>query len=284
MLTAPLTFTQPYYCVYGTYDGYHSTPAALGEHFSQIPVLQGQLERFGELYAEAAIVFIQGDLAHVMEERRIRYLEKSDDAYWRWDDFKDDIRRVIVEAEKRFIPRPPRLVVMAEKEKSPLDKTKDALEKLRSEHPYVFASAGSALMISGSFVIVPALGILALNAIGFTAAGVAGGSLAAFIQSVFYRGATAGLFSILQSAGATAVLPATGAIAGGVSAVGAGIASLVYGSGGNSSDGTPSSSSTSADSPPPPYPGIGPTASGMPVEYSVYKSKRRASTSRADFS
>jgi hypothetical protein len=64
---------------------------------------------------------------------------------------------------------------MAEKEKTPLDKAKDGLEKLRSEHPYIFASAGSALMISGSFVIIPMLGILALNAIGFTATGVAAG-------------------------------------------------------------------------------------------------------------
>lgn len=142
-------------------------------------------------FAEAAIVFIQGDLGHVMEERRVRYLETSGDAYWVWDDFKDDIRRVIVEAEKSgslvscFLLQQAtqanlRLlrsltVVMAEKEKTPLDKTKDALEKLRSDHPYIFASAGSALMISGSFVIIPALGILALNAIGFTAAGVAGG-------------------------------------------------------------------------------------------------------------
>lgn len=64
---------------------------------------------------------------------------------------------------------------MAEKEKTTFDKAKDGLEKLRSEHPYIFASAGSALMISGSFVIIPALGILALNAIGFTATGVAAG-------------------------------------------------------------------------------------------------------------
>jgi hypothetical protein len=51
-------------------------------------------------YAEAAIVFIQDDLQHVMEERRVRYLQESGDLYWEWNDFKDDIRRVIVEAEK----------------------------------------------------------------------------------------------------------------------------------------------------------------------------------------
>ncbi|TEB29244.1 hypothetical protein FA13DRAFT_1815388 [Coprinellus micaceus] len=216
-------------------------------------------------YAEAAIVFIQDDLQHVMEERRVRYLQESGDLYWEWNDFKDDIRRVIVEAEK----------IMAEKEKTPLDKAKDGLEKLRSEHPYIFASAGSALMISGSFVIIPMLGILALNAIGFTATGVAAGSFAAFVQSIFYRGATAGIFSVLQSMGATAVLPATGAIAGGMSAVGAGIASLVYGAQ-PSSNGTDSSSSNT-DSPPP-Y--SGPTSLGQPVEYSIYRSKKRGSVGK----
>lgn len=222
-------------------------------------------------YAEAAIVFIQGDLCHVMEERRVRYLENSGDAYWVWADFKDDIKRIIVEAEK----------IMAEKRRTPLDKTKDALEKLRSEHPYIFASAGSALMIGGSFVIIPALGILALNAIGFTAAGVAGGSIAAFVQSVFYRGATAGLFSILQSAGATAVLPATGAIAGGVSAVGAGLASLVYGGSrpNTNSSGSARRSSSSDGDVPPPYPGL--TSTGIPAEYTVYQPKRRGSVSKS---
>ena len=51
-------------------------------------------------YSEAAIVFIQGDLAHVMEERQLRYLEKSGKPYWRWEEFKDDIRHNILEAEK----------------------------------------------------------------------------------------------------------------------------------------------------------------------------------------
>ena len=66
---------------------------------------------------------------------------------------------------------------MAEKAVTPLDKTKSAFKRLRAEHPYVFASAGAGLMIGGSFVIIPALGILALNAIGFTSTGVAGGQI-----------------------------------------------------------------------------------------------------------
>ena len=57
-------------------------------------------------YSEAAIVFIQGDLAHVMEERQLRYLEKSGNPYWTWEEFKDDIRRVILEAEKSKLDHP----------------------------------------------------------------------------------------------------------------------------------------------------------------------------------
>jgi hypothetical protein len=66
---------------------------------------------------------------------------------------------------------------MADKPAAPLDRTKAAFEKFRAEHPYIFASAGAGLMIGGSFVIIPALGILALNAIGFTSTGVAGGQI-----------------------------------------------------------------------------------------------------------
>lgn len=44
--------------------------------------------------------------------------------------------------------------------------------------------------------------------------GVAAGSLAAFIQSAVYGGATTGLFSVLQSAGAVGISAGTSAIIG----------------------------------------------------------------------
>jgi hypothetical protein len=50
------------------------------------------------------------------------------------------------------------------------------------------------------------------------------GSLAAALQSIFYGGATTGLFSILQSIGATAAVPAAGAVIASAGAVGTGIA------------------------------------------------------------
>jgi len=52
-----------------------------------------------------------------------------------------------------------------------------------------------------AFYVVPA----ALPLIGFTEEGVAAESLAALIQSVVYKGETAGFFSILQSAGALGI-------------------------------------------------------------------------------
>ena len=49
------------------------------------------------------------------------------------------------------------------------------------------------------------------------------GSIAATIQSIVYGGATGGLFSLLQSAGATLVLPSVGTILTGAATTGAGV-------------------------------------------------------------
>lgn len=53
---------------------------------------------------------------------------------------------------------------------------------------------------------------LLLTAAGFTAEGIAAGSFAALVQSVFYGGGTCGIFSILQSAAATGGFSIIGAI------------------------------------------------------------------------
>ena len=89
-------------------------------------------------------------------------------------------------------------------------------------------------------MLAPVAAVGALTAAGFTQAGIAGGetlalggdwtliyglgSIAATIQSIVYGGATGGAFSLLQSAGATMVLPSIGAIFTGTVATGAGIA------------------------------------------------------------
>jgi len=82
---------------------------------------------------------------------------------------------------------------------------------------------GAALGITGTVLLAPVAIVGALAAVGFTSAGVAAGSLAATIQSIVYGGATGGLFSLLQSAGATMVLPSVGTIFAGAATTGAGI-------------------------------------------------------------
>ncbi|KXN82691.1 Quinidine resistance protein 1 [Leucoagaricus sp. SymC.cos] len=72
----------------------------------------------------------------------------------------------------------------------------------------------------GSAAALPLIGIPLLGAIGFTSTGVAGGSIAAGIQSAVYGGATGGVFSVLQSIGARAAFPAVWNLAAG--AIGAG--------------------------------------------------------------
>jgi hypothetical protein len=64
-------------------------------------------------------------------------------------------------------------------------------------------------------VVAPAL----LPVVGFTAAGVTGGSVAAGVQSAVYGAYTTGVFSVLQSAGTGAVV-ATGAVITGGGTVG----------------------------------------------------------------
>ena len=54
--------------------------------------------------------------------------------------------------------------------------------------------------------------------------GVAGGSIAAGIQSAVYGGATTGTFSALQSAGAAGISAATQAVIGGTAGATGGIA------------------------------------------------------------
>ncbi|KII96142.1 hypothetical protein PLICRDRAFT_170718 [Plicaturopsis crispa FD-325 SS-3] len=75
-------------------------------------------------------------------------------------------------------------------------------DKLKS---YSTFFGGAALIAGGTAVVLPTALLAALNAIGFSAIGPVGGSLAAGIQSVLYGGATGGLFSSAQSFAMTAV-------------------------------------------------------------------------------
>ncbi|KAF9645331.1 hypothetical protein BDM02DRAFT_3120353 [Thelephora ganbajun] len=89
------------------------------------------------------------------------------------------------------------------------------------KHPKRTAAA---LGVTGSVLLAPIPVVGALTAVGFTSTGIAAGSIAATIQSIVYGGVTGGLFSLLQSAGATMVLPSVGTIFAGAASTGAGIA------------------------------------------------------------
>ena len=73
-------------------------------------------------------------------------------------------------------------------------------------------------------VAAPFTASVGLASAGFTSAGVAAGSFAAGVQSVAYAGATTGMFSALQSAGAAGLAASTKIAIG----AGAGAATYAY--------------------------------------------------------
>ena len=68
-------------------------------------------------------------------------------------------------------------------------------------------------MAAGTAAIAATPVVLSIT--GFTAAGIAGGSLAAGIQSVFYGGAAGGAFAAAQSAGVAGIGYTATAVIGG---------------------------------------------------------------------
>ncbi|KAF8168550.1 hypothetical protein B0H34DRAFT_670694 [Crassisporium funariophilum] len=99
----------------------------------------------------------------------------------------------------------------------------------RESHPKVAlasAVAGAGLIIAGSTVLIPAAAVASLNAVGFTASGVAAGSVASAAQSTFWGASTGGLFSTFQAVGATSVASSTGTILSSIAAVVGGGATL----------------------------------------------------------
>ncbi|TEB29247.1 hypothetical protein FA13DRAFT_1711236 [Coprinellus micaceus] len=110
--------------------------------------------------------------------------------YWPWGEFKTDLESVVRAAED------------AQNNGGDIDWARVGRIGLR-------VAQGALFVLS-----VPLIGIATLNIIGFTAGGVLAGSAAAGLQSAIYGGATGGLFSVLQSIGATATLEAPVIMAG----------------------------------------------------------------------
>ncbi|KAF6758885.1 hypothetical protein DFP72DRAFT_886880 [Ephemerocybe angulata] len=152
---------------------------------------------------EAAILLLldsdEYPLQGVMRTRQQAYLEKCDVGFWSWALFKKEL-----------------IVVIKEAEKAGWSWQKATAKAVRTVQDWLIDHAatmtwkkvaGIALLTAGGCVLGVTTGILLLNWLGFTLGGVAAGSFATWIQSVFYGPATGGVFSVLQMLGATLALP-----------------------------------------------------------------------------
>jgi len=138
-----------------------------------------------------ALYYMEGEAKIVMEFIRDHEMRTAKKA-WRWHKFKKDL--VLIHREHNWRHPTP---------DSPPDGPKD----FASEHPFAAAAIRVTLIGVKSVTVVPALAAGILGAVGFTPAGVGARTLAAKVQSMVYGGSTSGLFSSLQSLGATIVAP-----------------------------------------------------------------------------
>ncbi|KDR70051.1 hypothetical protein GALMADRAFT_214806 [Galerina marginata CBS 339.88] len=104
-----------------------------------------------EQYPDVAIYFLRGDLKEVMNQRKDVYLRETRRPFWNWKDFMQDLERVVEEAAK--IIASPQISNFAS----------DTMEQLRRAHPYVASSVKLGLIIGGTVVLLPALGLMAWN-------------------------------------------------------------------------------------------------------------------------
>ncbi|KAF9475349.1 hypothetical protein BDN70DRAFT_883831 [Pholiota conissans] len=187
-------------------------------------------------WANAAIIFLAGAGKLSIAMRRCRAVRfKLGIQDWPWEEFKADLYDTLVDLENE----------------------PSCLQKFQQEHPNIVTAAkvtaGTGLVIAGTSVLAPSLAVATLNGIGFTAGGVAGGSFAAAIQSVFYGGATTGLFSACQSIGATAAVASGSAITSSIGAVAIGTSILRFGNDKGDCNSKPGHDDTSTNIAPPPY-------------------------------
>ncbi|RXW15114.1 hypothetical protein EST38_g10746 [Candolleomyces aberdarensis] len=78
----------------------------LNRWFSRIEKVCQACDLLEGHYAEAALLFIEsGDLVEEMREKKKQYLDRTLNTYWIWNDFKEEIRRAVQEADKNPPPR-----------------------------------------------------------------------------------------------------------------------------------------------------------------------------------
>jgi len=149
-------------------------------------------------WADAAIIYLVGYEALKMRQQRERRMEAGASDIWIWEDFQKSLSQVLEERDSRT-----------------------GMQTFREDHPTAATVATAGLVTAGSLLLAPAIVVGGLSAVGFTASGVAGGSIAAGLQSTFYGGMTTGLFSACQSIGATWVV-GSGSVIYGIGSLAAG--------------------------------------------------------------
>ena len=67
------------------------------ERFNDIELAPSDCDVPEERYSEVAIYFLTGELKEFMLERKDLYLKESKKRFWVWEDFKEDLRRLVGE-------------------------------------------------------------------------------------------------------------------------------------------------------------------------------------------
>ncbi|KAJ7061696.1 hypothetical protein C8F01DRAFT_1369187 [Mycena amicta] len=155
--------------------------------------------------------------AEIKSEVRARAaLRKTQAEEWAWYQFAT----VLLDVVENIRAQPEEKVI--ERMNHPT-KEQSSFTRFRAEHPIAAVATGVGLAIATP-ILAPIVMVGALNAVGFGAAGVAAGSIAAGIQSIFYGGAVASgsAFAIAQSigAGGAALAVAAPLVSAGGAAVG----------------------------------------------------------------
>ena len=161
-----------------------------------------------EQYSDVAIYFLTGELKEVMLERKDLYLKESKKVFWDWEDFKEDLRRLVGERFFLFIYFFNRMFnylflkiiavvtifyrrgsqkyvglstlsrwsyrifkfsffflpsVISSSSHQFSNRAGDAMAQLRKSHPFIASSIGLGMIIGGTAVLIPALGLMAMN-------------------------------------------------------------------------------------------------------------------------
>lgn len=72
-------------------DSIHDLP----RWFNHMEMACGDCDVPKEQYSEVAIYFLTGELKEVMLERKQLYLKETKKYFWDWEDFKEDLRRLV---------------------------------------------------------------------------------------------------------------------------------------------------------------------------------------------